>query len=136
MGNRIRDEIAFTAIVNPQNISASTNSASVQLTQARRVLAFVQVGALTGTGTDVTVRLQRSADGTNWSNITNKAVTLNANQQAAIELDAAELPDADSYVRYRIELGAGVTGAQVAGVLIVGDARYLPPQSANTVNFA
>jgi len=125
---KITERVQFATTFAPQQISSAANSAAVELSAGRRACAFVAVGAITPNGT-LTAYLQ-TGDGTNWTNA--KTKMLSANEQAALEIAAEELPDGHDRVRISVAPSTGAT-ANVAGVVLVSDLRSEPAIQPNSV---
>jgi len=127
---RLSEQLAVVATIDPDAYSAGAqNSDSIDMKNFRRVIFIVLAGDL---GTDATLdfKVQESADGSSWSDLSGKAITQltqaggDSNKQAIVEVAAEELSSGKRYVRGVMTIG---TAASDAGMVALADtARYLP----------
>lgn len=126
---RLTEELAVVGMVAPQTVdNAAVNTDAVDLSKFNRAVFILSVGA---TDTTVDFKLQ-SDDNSNFSSPTDipgKAVTqfsaTDDNKIALIEIAAEEIGAAkERYVRGRVTVGDGTTGAVISVIALGGVPRY------------
>jgi hypothetical protein len=121
--------------IHPQSVGVGTaDTGGIDLSKFRRALFVLNVGAFGGSAT-VDFKLQESADGISYSDLSGFAITQLAaaggnNRLASIEVRAGQLSAGKRYVRGRVTVG---TAATLLHVLPLGGEAVQKPASAHNI---
>ena len=126
---QLSERIAVVAAIDPDAYATGTQGTdTVDMRYHDRVMFIVQVGTL-GSSATVDFKVQESANGTSWSDLSGKSITQltdagsDDDKQAIVEVAAAELSSGKRYLRGVLTIG---TASSDAGVIALGDCRYEP----------
>lgn len=122
---------AVLAAVDPQSSSSAQSSAYVSVANFHKIVAYIQTGAISATGTfDAKLQQATDASGTGVKDITGKAITQLAdtadNKQAIINLDPAELDLANGFTFVRLTCTPATAASLLSGLLLGFNPRYAP----------
>lgn len=129
---RLSESLAVVATIDPDAYDTGTQGTdSVDMRYHNRVMFIVMVGTL-GTSGTVDFKVQESADGSTWSDLSGKAITqltdagTDDDKQAIVEVAASEMGAGKRYLRGVLTIGTATSDAAV--IAIAGQDRY-PPAS-------
>jgi len=131
MERNIGQYIALTKAINPTNASAGTiNGASVDRSGYLSAVLHVACGAASGTPTAQTVdaKIQESADGSSWSDVSGAAITQITADNSEQELNL-NLSGRKQYIRAVVTVaftGGTSPAIPVAATLALGGAVSKP----------
>lgn len=134
---KISEDLAVLAVANPALVdNAAVATGWVKLDKAQRALALFVVGA-----TDIgitSILVQEATDGSGTGAATLKSATnltaTDDNKQVLINVDAAELSNGYSHVRFTATVGDGTVGAQVCAVILGACTRWKPASMFNAAS--
>ena len=111
MENWPHERAILAATIDPaNNNNASFNTDNVDMSKFHEAMFVLVLGAV---DTTIDFKLQESADGSSFSDISGKAITqmggTDDNKQAIVSLKSEELSSGKRYVRGRLTVGNGTT---------------------------
>ena len=127
---KLSEQLAVVACIDPDAYSTGTQgSDSIDMLYHERVMFIVMVGDL-GTNGTVDFKVQESADGSTWYDLSGKSITqltdagTDDDKQAIVEVATSEMTAGRRYLRGVLTIG---TAASDAGVVAIADSsRYQP----------
>ncbi len=136
---KLSETLAVLATINPSSQAAGTAySGWVSMAEFDRILAQVLVGTFGAAATvDANIQQAQDAAGTGAKAIgTGKAITQlvaagGNNVQALIDVRSTELDVANGYGFVQLAIVVGTAATETAGVMLGGDARFVPASSFN-----
>ena len=136
---KLSETLAVLATINPSSQAAGTTySGWVSMAEFDRILALIQVGAFGAAATvDANIQQAQDAAGTGAKAIgTGKAIAQmlaagGNNVQALIDVRSTELDVANGYGFVQLAIVVGTAATETAGVMLGGDARFVPASSFN-----
>ena len=142
LNQKISEGLAVLATIDPVSTTTTVTTGWVDQSVFFCVLAFIDVGVMTATGT-VDAKLQQATDssGTGVKDITGKAITQllaagGNNRQALINMKEADLDTENGFRYVRLSLTAATAASLVSAVLIGGVPRFQPANAYNQAGVA
>ena len=142
LNQKISEGLAVLATIDPVSTTATLTTAWVDQSLFFYVMAMIDVGVMTATGT-VDAKLQQATDnaGTGAKDITGKAITQllaagGNNRQALINMKEADLDTENGFRFVRLSLTAATAASLVSAVLIGGVPRFQPASAYNQAGVA
>lgn len=131
MANQLLTErFAVVAAIDPDAYATGTQGTdSIDMLYRDRVAFIVMAGTL-GTNATIDFKVQESADGSTWSDLSGKAITqltdagTDDDKQAIVEVAADEMSSGKRYLRGVLTVGTAASDAAV--IAVAGDHRYEP----------
>ena len=125
--------IALAGVINPQSATTVQTTGWVDASQYENLLAVINVGTISSTGT-VDAKLQQASDssGTGAKNITGAAITQltqaggSSNKQALINLKADQLDANNGFTFVQLSITPATAAALIAGELWGHDPKLTP----------
>jgi len=129
----LSERLAVVATIDPDAYGTGAQSSdSIDMCYFDRVVFIVMAGDLGNNGT-LDFKVQESANGSSWSDLSGKSVTqltqagTDSDKQAIVEVRADELSAGYRYLRGVMTVGTAASDAAV--IAIAGDLRYSPASS-------
>jgi hypothetical protein len=142
LNQKISEGLAVLATIDPVSTTTTVTTGWVDQSVFFYVLALIDVGVMTATGT-VDAKLQQATDssGTGVKDITGKAITQllaagGNNRQALINMKEADLDTENGFRYVRLSLTAATAASLVSAVLIGGVPRFQPANAYNQAGVA
>ena len=138
---KLSEQLAVLGVGNPQladNVAVATGW--IKLDKAQRVLGILLMGA-TDIGVSA-IKAQEATDsgGTGAQDLTGKSATnltaTDDNKHVLINVDAAELSNGYTHVRFTATAGDGTAGAYLAWLILGGNTRWHPASAYNAASVA
>lgn len=127
---RLSESLAVVACIDPDAYGTGAQSSdTIDMKYHNRVIFIVQAGDL-GTNATIDFKVQESADGSTWSDLSGKSITqltqagTDSDKQAIVEVAADELGSGKRYLKGVMTIG---TAASDCGMIALADvSRYEP----------
>lgn len=124
---------AVLGAVDPQSANAVKTSGWISTALFRRLMAVVQVGAMTATGTvDAKFQQATSAAGAGAKDVTGTSITqltaagTDDNKQVVINLSTAQLDVAGGFAYVRLSITPATAASLISGLVLGFDPRTMP----------
>jgi len=128
----LSEQLAIVATIDPDAYGTGTQSSDiVDMKYFDRVIFIVMAGDL-GASATLDFKVQESADGSIWSDLTGKSITQltqsggDSDKQAIVEVRADELSAGYRYLKGVMTVGTAASDCGM--VAIAGDLRYSPAE--------
>jgi hypothetical protein len=137
------EQIGVLAAINPSSQAAgAATSGWISLANFQKLLAIVQTGTLGASATvDAKIQQATSAAGAGAKDITGAAITqivkaTGDNQQAEINLDAAQLDVEGGFGFVQLSVTVAVAASQTAALVLGFNPRFAPASDSNADSVA
>lgn len=137
------EQIGVLAVINPASQAAGTaTSGWISLANFQKVLAIVQTGTLGASATvDAKIQQATSAAGAGAKDIAGAAITqivkaTGDNQQAEINLDAAQLDVEGGFGFVQLSVTVAAAASQTAALVLGFNPRFAPASDSNADSVA
>lgn len=127
------DRVQLLDVVDPQSSDSALSTAWVDVSKVGSLMALIQVGAMTSTGTvDAKIEQATSDAGAGAKDVTGFAITqlteagTDDDKQAIINCPVYELDGANSFTFARLTITPATAASLVSGALFGFDATYVP----------
>lgn len=141
LNQKLSETVAVLGVIPPSaQMPGVVFSPWIELDEADRILAVIQVGAFGANATvDASIAQAQDAKGTNAKPIgASKAVALAASTgndvQATIDVAATELDVANGYGFVQLGVSVGVAATETSALILGGSARYEPASGFNNAS--